>query len=205
MIRSLSFLTCATAIILLTLGCTTPGERPSSENESPVPKPPVAYEQKVEMYSAGEAEYAGFYNTFSYKATLLNNDVRTASLDRQASYYQWDADKISLERAKMQQELASYTAVFISFYTPERINDNLSDEKSIWKVYLDVGGRRYQGEVKRQRTLLAELQALYPYHTRWNTPYQIQFSVPTNAVETQTSVVTVTGPLGTKTVSIRSL
>ena len=89
MIRSLSFLTCATAIILLTLGCTTPGERPSSENESPVPKPPVAYEQKVETPDKN-FQYLLFacdpYETIAFKIPNQPIDKKEGKF-----YTSWDA------------------------------------------------------------------------------------------------------------------
>jgi hypothetical protein len=159
----------------------------------------------IERNSAGEANYAGFYNTFEYNATLLNYQVREALVTRETEYYQWDAAKTKLERDKARQEMASETAVFLSFFTPDRHNDNLADTKAIWRIFLDVGGSRYTGKAKKLRTLLAELQALYPYHTRWNTPYMVTFPVPVSAIESQPSKLTITGPLGTKSVEFKAL
>lgn len=159
------------------------------------------YAAKIDRFSDGEAAYAGFYNNFEYRATIHNSTVRSALLQKQNQHYQWDRERFLKERDKSDQEMASETTVFLSFYTPDRHNDNLVDaKKSIWKIYLDAGGRRYEGKAKKLRSLLAELQTLYPYHTRWNTPYVVTFPVPTNAIESQEAVVTVTGPLGTKSV-----
>lgn len=163
------------------------------------------YEKKIEAYSAGDTEYSGFYNNFEYKATLINTPIRETLLAKRALYYQWDATKVDAEKAKDQQELASITEIFVSFFTPDRNNDNLTDKKSIWRIYLDVGGRRYEGKPLRIRGNLAELQSLYPYHTRWNTPYNFQFQVPTTAVETQASTLTITGPLGTRSVTFKPI
>jgi hypothetical protein len=166
---------------------------------------PVDHRSSIEAYSAGDTEYSGFYNNFEYKATLLNSAIRAALLDRQISIYQWDREKSQTAREKSNQEMSSETTVFISFFTPERRNDNLTDDKSIWKVYLEAGSRRYEGKPKKVRTLLAELQALYPYHSRWNTPYLVIFPVPTTAIESQDSSITVTGPLGSRTVQFKAL
>lgn len=159
----------------------------------------------IESHSAGDSDYSGFYNTFEYKATILNSIVREALVSRQAEYYKWDEPKTATELEKARQELTSETEVFLSFFTPERKNDNLADTKSIWRVLLDVGGHRYVGKVKRLRLLLAELQALYPYHTRWNTPYLVSFPVPATAVENQEMTLTVTGPLGARTVILKPI
>jgi hypothetical protein len=201
----------ASCLVIFCAACATSEKGPEASstsgvnNDASTPESPEAYSMKIEAYSDGEAEYSGFYNNFEYKATLLNTSIRDALIKRQSEYYQWDRDKLATEREKSNQEMATETAIFMSFFTPDRKNDNLADIKSIWRIYLDVGGRRYQGKVKKLRTLLAELQALYPYHTRWNTSYLVQFPVPTTAIESQDSKLTVTGPLGTKMVSFHGL
>lgn len=177
----------------------------STTDSIPSEDPIVVYTRAIDRFSDGDADYSGFYNKFEYKATLHNSFIRTTLLSRQNDYYQWEREKFTLERDKSAQEMATQTTVFLSFYTPDRRNDNLSDVKSIWRIYLDAGGRRYEGKIKKLRQLFAELQTLYPYHTRWNTPYLVTFPVPTNAIETQNSVLTVTGPLGTRTVKFSAV
>lgn len=181
----------------------------AKENADPSPVTSAesdnGYGRQIEKYSDGEAEYAGFYNNFEYKATILNSMVRSAMLGKQSNYYQWDREKLTNEREKSDKDMSQETTIFLSFFTPDRKNDNLTDQKTIWRVYLESGGRRYSGKAKKVRSLLAELQVLYPYHTRWNTPYLVTFPVPTNAIETQASTLTVTGPLGTRTVKFPSL
>lgn len=167
--------------------------------------PPSVPTEEIDRYSDGEAYYAGLYNTFIYRATILNAPVRAVLLSKLNDFYQWDREKFSSEREKSEREFSQETVVFLSFYTPERRNDNLADDKAIWRVYLEVGGTRYQGKIKKVRTSFAELQALYPYHTRWNTPYEVRFQLPTSAVETQVSKLTVTGPLGNKVVNFPSV
>ncbi len=194
-----TFKTLATLLLLLT-GCASTPQTNTPSEEQGRPITTKSYEELIEEFSDGDTQYSGFYNNFEYKATLLNSKVRSALLARQNEYYQWDREKWLSEKEKSEQEAASETVVFLSFFTPERRNDNLADSKSIWRIYLDVGGRRYEGKVKKVRLLLAELQALYPYHTRWNTPYLVTFPVPTNAIETQDATFTVTGPLGSRTV-----
>lgn len=188
-------------------GCSTTGQIAESTQPTQGTSPKVEknFEKLVENYSAGDSEYSGFYNNFEYKATLLNAPVREALLARQSAQYQWDREKLLTEKEKASQEMANETEVFLSFFTPDRQNDNLTDAKSIWRVYLDVAGRRYQGKPSRVRTLLAELQSLFPYHTRWNTPYSVSFPVPTSAIETQPSVLTITGPLGTRSISFKAV
>ncbi len=200
-VSTYAFATLTLLIACLTACSTNP---PMSEVAQPSdatkPDPEKSHVARIERYSAGDSEYAGFYNNFEFKATILNSNIRNALLERQGSYYQWDSEKRQLELEKSNKEAAAEIVVFMSFFTPERRNDNLTDLNSIWRIYLEAGGRRYQAKIKRTRTLLAELQVLFPYHTRWNTPYYLSFPVPTTAIETQESTLTVTGPLGTRTI-----
>ena len=193
------------AVTAALLGCTSQQTIATSQPlDGSAPEPTEQYKLLIEKYSAGDSEYTGFYNNFEYKALLQNSVVRGAIFRKQASYYQWDAGKAALEREKMQKELNEDTRIFMSFFTPERQNDNLMNSKSIWRIYLDVGGHRYEGKIKRLRNLTAELQALYPFHTRWTSPYEVTFPIATPAIETQTSTYTVTGPLGTRVVTFQA-
>ncbi len=192
-------------VVLLSLAfvsCTsTQLDEQNAPSQDTAPETPEKYNKLIERFARGDSEYTGFYNNFEYKAILLSSVVREASLKRQGDYYQWDREKQLVEREKVQKELAEETRVFMSFFTPDRNNDNLTNAKSIWKIYIDAGGRRYEGKVKRLRNLLAELQSLYPFHTRWTTPYEVSFPVATTAIETQEVVYTITGPLGTRAVT----
>lgn len=159
---------------------------------------PTDHAHAIEKSSSGDSEFSGLYNTFELKATILNSTVRESILKRQSEYYLWEPSQLATEREKATQELSSETGVFLSFSTPERKNDNLADSKTIWRIYLEAGGRRYVGKAKRDRRLIAELQSLFPYHTRWNSPYTITFPVAASALEGQAIRLTVTGPLGTR-------
>ncbi len=165
----------------------------------------VTYSAVIDKNSDGQSEYNGFHNNFEFRGTLINSAVTEGMVKRQCDYYQWEEEKLSSEREKAAQEMSSTTRVHVSFFTPERKNDNLTGAKTIWRVFLDAGGQRYVGTVKKDHRLLAELQVLYPYHTRWTTPYVFEFAVPTTVIENQNSTLTVTGPLGTRTISFKAL
>lgn len=195
--------------VLISFGCQTPRPDSSASDAAASDNTKVAttrsFDEKIDRYSAGDVEYNGLYNNFEYKATLLNSYVREAQITKRAEYYQWNESQTSIEREKSNQEMSSQTKVFMAFFTPNAKNDNLVEDKSIWKLYLDASGRRYEGKVKRIRTLLAEQQSLFPFMTRWATPYEITFDVPTSAIERGPSVFTVTGPLGARAVNFNAL
>lgn len=205
MIRSIR-LAMTVSSILFVGACSTMGEHGDSPDaSSPLISEgpanitvPANHRHIINQNSAGDAQFAGLYNTFELKATILNSVVREALIQRQTQYYQWDAAQQSTEREKSNQEASSETTVFLSFATPDRKNDNLADKKAIWRTFLDVGGRRYVGQAKKDRRLIAELQAQFPYHTRWNTAYLLTFPISTTAIETQPIKLTLTGPLGSR-------
>jgi len=175
---------------------------PSFNTQTPYSQDYNAY---IERFSEGEVEYAGLYNNFEYKATLLNSNIREALVWKQGHYYEWNEAQVSQAREKSNQEMSSQTKIFMAFFTPNPKNDNLADSKTIWRIYLDCAGRRYEGKATRLRLLLAELQALYPYMTRWATPYELTFDVPTSAIEKEPSSLTITGPLGARVVNFKPL
>ncbi len=164
----------------------------------------ASYSALIDKNSDGQSEYNGFHNNFEFRGTMLNSVVNEGMVKRQGDYYQWEEEKLSTERQKLTQEMSSMTRVHVSFFTPERKNDNLTGAKTIWRVFLDAGGQRYVGTVKKDHRLLAELQVLYPYHTRWTTAYVFEFPVPTSVIEGQDSTLTVTGPLGTRTIKFKA-
>jgi hypothetical protein len=200
----------AAAVVALGLtlsACSTPQmdqekAPPAGNTQTPTSRP---YTERIEQFSDGDVEYSGLYNNFEYKATLLNSTIREALLGKQAAYYEWNDAQTSQAREKSNQEMSSQTKVFLAFFTPNAKNDNLTDSKTIWRIYLDCAGRRYEGKATRLRLLLAELQALYPYVTRWATPYELTFDVPTAAIESQPSTLTITGPLGSRVVHFKAM
>jgi hypothetical protein len=162
------------------------------------------YISTIHSNSSADVDYSGFENSFEFRATLQSSAVRQAVLNKLAEYYQWDSARMATEREKAFHENASESQVFLSFFTPNRSNDNLSEAKPIWTVILEAGGQKFYGKAKKVKSLLAEIQSLYPYHTRWNTAYTLVFPVAANNIEGLSPKLTITGPLGTKTVEFKS-
>jgi hypothetical protein len=74
----------------------------------------------------------------------------------------------------------------------------------MWRVYLDVNGQRYEGQIQKRKGTLEDIQAIYPTQNRFSTPYEITFGVPVTAIETQRARLTLTSALGTSTLSFSS-
>jgi hypothetical protein len=154
------------------------------------------YYSTIDNNSRRKQVYDGFYATMEFSAALINTPASRARVDQNARIYQWDADKYKDEKAKSESNLAKQTEIFLSFYVPDRKNDDLNKSKTLWKVFLDANGKRYEGKVEKMKTLIAEVLALYPLHNRWSTPYKVIFNVPTDLVEAGPTKLTLTGPVG---------
>ncbi len=182
----------------------------STAQTEPIPDWSSEEEQRaflatIDQYSDGEKSYNGPYNQFEFRSTLLNTTIRKAQLSRQARYYRWEEPRLASEVDKSLQEANVETSVFVSFFTPFKKNDNLPDGNSIWRVFIEAGGKRYDGKVKRDKRLFAELETLFPYHERWGSAYLMKFPVSTSLLESTDATMTITGPLGAKTVKFHAI
>lgn len=159
------------------------------------------YMSIVEKYSDKARRYSGFYNTLDIEATVINSIVAQAQLALKKNISQWDVTKVNDEKFKTENKLNKDTEFFLSFYTPERTNNDLLKLNSMWKLFLDVDGKRYEGKVTKISHGLAEIQALYPYHNRFYTPYSVTFPVPIKSIENKTMKFTITSAVGSATLN----
>ena len=154
----------------------------------------------VDRYTAGDEIYEGLENSFSFKATLINQSVQEELLQKQADHYDWSSLTLQAERQKIEDDGLQSTEVFLSFYTPRPKDASLTDKNSIWRVYLSVGSNTYDAEIVRDRRKLTEIRSLFPYHSHWAYAYRLRFPIPISHVELGPSRLTITGPVGKKSV-----
>lgn len=159
------------------------------------------YMSVVEKYSDKARRYSGFYNTLDIEATVINSQVAQAQLTLKKELSQWDETKTNDEKFKIENKLNQETELFLSFFTPERRNNDLLKTTSMWKLFLDVDGKRYEGKVTKLKKELAEVQALYPYHNRFYTPYTVTFPVPMKTIENKAMKFTITSAVGSATLN----
>jgi len=155
------------------------------------------YESLVESKTQKTEVYDGFYNKLTVQATKIDADMSESITAYSAKLSQWNLDKYNEEKSKLIMTHSTTTEFFMSFYTPERKHDDLSQKKTSWKIYLEVNGQRYEGKATKVKSLYLDLEALYPHHNRWSTPYLVSFPVSTPSTEGKKMTLTVTGPLAT--------
>lgn len=187
--------------IQLLSACITPYQNPHLNNLIPQGE----FESRTEKYSVNRKIYDGFLQTMEVSATLLNTPVSKAQLDQKARIYQWTNEKYASEKSGLEASLSKETILFFGFFVPERKHDDLHKAKTLWKIFLDAGSKRYEGKAERLKTIVADVQSLYPKHNRFYTPYLIKFPVPISQVEFTKSKVTITGPVGTTTLDFEAV
>ena len=155
------------------------------------------YESMVSQKTKKIQVYDGLYNQLTVQATWIDSALTEAALSNNARLYQWTEQKYKEEKSKAISKHAEKTEFFMSFYTPERKHNDLSKISTVWKIFLDVNGQRYEGKATKVKSLFSEIQVMYPYHNRWSTPYMVTFPVATGLVENKPAVVTLTGAIST--------
>lgn len=157
------------------------------------------YFEIVDKNTDRTTKYSGLYNLLEMQAVQMNSELMDAQVDQLTRFYLWDEPKIQDEKIKRDARLSKETEFFLSFYTPNSKNDDLQKDTTLWKTFLDVDGRRYQGKVTKIKSALTELVSLYPTHNRFFTPYSLTFPVAMKSIEGKEMTVTVTGPVGSGT------
>lgn len=154
------------------------------------------YFKVVDENSQQKTVYQGLYNLLDIQATALKSSVLEAQLDQFTRIYQWDEKKFLEEKGKNEARLNKQAEFFLAFYTPDRKSDDLNKPNTLWRVFLDVGGKRYDATITKIKTGTPELISIYPSFNRFYTPYQLTFNVPMKAIEGQPMKLTVTGSVG---------
>lgn len=161
------------------------------------------YENKLDQNTQKKEVYSGFHNILTFTATLNDGPMMDAQLAKQAEAYQWNETTYQKQKTEMTADLGNKTQVFLSFFTPEKKQNNLSQKSTTWKIYLDIGSQRYEGTATKLKTAYEDLVLIYSYHNKWSTPYKIEFPVGANTIGNQKVKFTITGAVGEGTVDLR--
>ncbi|MBK7843664.1 MAG: hypothetical protein IPJ71_08225 [Bdellovibrionales bacterium] len=194
---------CFPSILFLTfglLGLAGCGHSPIQNGRVIDPVDESEYAATINKYTRSDRQYSGFYQSYELAGTLITSETSQAILKKRGTYLQWDAKALSSEREKALQALSSQTTFLFSLYTPERTHNDLNKGTSIWKIYLDADGTRYEGKVKKRNEKLVDIIHLFPYHSRWSIAYRVDFDVPTSVIERSSKVkIVFTSSLGAST------
>lgn len=158
------------------------------------------YKKTIYEQTKQSQAYEGLVNVIDIRVTALTSKVRTAQTLRRATNLQWSEAEVKADQEYQLKDMAAQTKFFLSFFTPESKDDNLSKPDTVWRIFLDVQGKRYAGTIQKLHETPSEIIDLYPDHTKWGTPYTVKFLVPTRIVEENLSKFTITGAIGSTSV-----
>src|SRR5262245_38726425 len=176
-------------LVLILAGCAS---KPIVGQNTVTPMDSLEYSSLIRKHTVGTDQYRGFYQTFQADMTILTTEVQSASLRQRGNFLQWDMKQYQTEREKSLQEANAYSKFFMRFYSPEKDYDDLHKGKTIWKVFLEFSGNRFEGKVTKMPEKAVEVMTLYPHMDRFSTPYEITFNVPMTTVEQGASKVVLT-------------
>lgn len=141
-------------------------------------------------------QYEGFYQLFQVNVTRLTSEVQNLLLQRKGFFYQWSRQQFLQEKQNDLKARSTEAQFFVQFFTPDVLYDDLNKPKTIWRLYLEWNGQRFEGQVKKINAKPIEIQSLYPSYDRFSTPYMVTFQVPMNAVEQSNARVVLTSSIG---------
>lgn len=142
--------------------------------------------------------YNGLANVFEIRALALNERVVAAQVRRKSQQFQWSEEQTRREFEKANQSASSQLQFFISFFTPDGNHNDLSNSSTLWKVFLDVNGKRYSASVEKAPGKLTELQNLFPFHNQFSNGYFATVLAPRSLIEQGAFKLTITGPVATQ-------
>ncbi len=147
------------------------------------------YDQLINQYTRHEEQYKGFNQRFDVYATILTNAVQAAILKQRGRIYEWTPSQAQDARNRMFQKNSTETQFAVSFFVPNLQLNDLNRANSIWRIYLDAGGKRYIGHARKREEPLETIQSMFPYDTRFHKAYVVTFNVPLAIIENQTATL----------------
>jgi hypothetical protein len=154
------------------------------------------YTRQIHDVSLSQKSYDGFQQTFEATVTPMNREITRLVLGKKGEVLGWTPQRLEKEVNEAQEKMLTHSLFFLRFYAPNSDYNDLHKPNSIWKIYLILGNQRFEGEVKKDFSKLAQLQSLYPYFDRFSTGYEITFPVGQSALENQHYEILLTSSLG---------
>ncbi len=171
-------------------------QKPVVYNNTVAPMDESQYTDLVAQFTRATQNYDGFHQTFAVHLTWLNSQVTDVLTRRRAHYLGWDQQKLRQDRDFKINEQNTYANAFLAFFSPENQHDDLNKANSIWKIYLESGGKRIEGKIKRSSMKFVESKNLFPHFDRFKTGYDISFPIPMSVVEKSPAKIILTSSLG---------
>jgi hypothetical protein len=136
-----------------------------------------------------------FYASLVWKATLLNDAVLQAQIEKIAKIYDHDNVKIAEAQAEQNKKFAGQVGFYVNMYTYNFKSADLNDPRNEWLVQMEVNGEKYRSEkIEKLGKLTPMYQKLYPYSDIWSRQYLVYFEKPQNFDEATQVRLSLNGP-----------
>lgn len=156
------------------------------------------YNQTISRYTKSDKQYSGLDNTYQVSVTYLGREMTDLKNRKLALVQQWTAQQIEKARYKANKNLGKTTNFTVLLYTPNgRQNDLKKGETSIWRTYLEVGGKKYLGTAEPSGLTVSQLKTLYPEMTNFSRAYRVYFPIPDDEVSSESITFVMASELGT--------
>ncbi len=190
-------------VALVTFSCTSHPVSPVLQSEYPAMST-KSYNRLIKTHTLEDKKYQFLDNNYIVSSTLLNSEVKKAMLQRKSHALQTPLEKVRKMDKEVLEELSTKSEIFLSFYAPIEEHTRLNTSE-LWQFYLETGGKRYEGTVKKVTGPFAVVNSLYYHHNRFSKPYIIEFRVPMSEVEKSDSRLIITGTLGSSSLDFKAL
>lgn len=158
--------------------------------------PAEEYRQLIAKNTGNANEYSGLNQTFQASVTIETGEVESALLRQRGVFKGWDQHQFQSEHEKAVQEAQAYSRFALRLFTSDHDYDDADKPKTIWKTYLEYGGSRFEGTVKKMKDRQVELLSLFPYTDKFSTLYEVTFNVPMTTIEQGQCKFILTSSLG---------
>jgi hypothetical protein len=186
----------ACLILLSCVACSHGSERQDDPNV--IEPPPGRYSTILNHWTDSDKAYSGLSAVYEVTATLMALEVVEHQVYLDAEQLKWTPERYRDAKQKALFEAQTEATVFVSLYTGKNENNDLDKTKTIWNIFLNADGKRFEPKsIKRIHDNQAQLLAKFPYHNVWSRAYMIKFSAQTSVVTSSSKIsLTLASPLG---------
>lgn len=161
------------------------------------PMPEGSYSSHLSKWTDSKKEYSGIVASYQVNATLLSPEIIRHQIFEQSSQAHLTSEKYAENLYKALDEAKKQTSIFVALYTEKDENNDLESKKTLWNIFLDVGGKRISPvSVKRLHENQLVMNARYPYVNSWVRNYLVVFPISTDEAVSQNVEFVLAGPLG---------
>ena len=132
--------------------------------------------------------YDGIAHVITLQTTFLNEETDLFMLEQKRKWFKWSESSFKKELEKKQSSRKKYTHVMMAAYASNTELDNFHKRRTLWRSYLHVDDKRYEGSISKTQLTPSEVKRLFPYYNSFASVYLVSFPIPSKITETALKV-----------------